>query len=53
MGVWGGSSEGGGVGGWVVVVDPPHYSPGNYNFLRRTNKIKFFDEISSDRLQPP
>ena len=49
------SSEGGGVdgvGGGVVVVVPPHYFPWNYDFPRRTNKIKFFDEISSDRLHP-
>ena len=54
--VWSGSSEGGGdgwSGGVVVVVDLPHYAPGNYNFPKSTNKIKFFDEISSDRLHPP
>ena len=35
-----------------MVVGPLHYSPGNYNFPRSTNKIKIFDEISSDRLHP-
>ena len=33
--------------GIVGVIGPPHYSQGNYNFPRSTEKINFFDEISS------
>ena len=36
------------VGGLVLVAeDSPIIPQGNFNFLRGTNKIKFFDEIST------
>ena len=36
------------VGGLVLVAEgPPHCSLGNFNVLRSTNKIQFFEEIST------